>query len=165
MATPPQLTPEQRTAALAKAAEARALEAALDADAPRPSPEFDAAFAARQATLPRARTDAGGFTRIALNWPEVEAEGVLLNAAVTVRVSDGAGRPVERTLTRPVAPAGPVIGIRPGFDDVLPELKQTKDAILIAVVDAHGQLHVNPREHVFSAGDEVIAISRGQLDL
>ncbi|WP_299684958.1 alpha-2-macroglobulin family protein [uncultured Tateyamaria sp.] len=81
----------------------------------------DAAFSARQSALPSLRTDANGLAQVPLNWPEIEAEGVLLQAAVTLRVSDGAGRPVERTVTRPVAPAGPVIGIRPAFDDVLPE--------------------------------------------
>ena len=37
-------------------------------------------------------------------------------------VAEGSGRPVERRLTRDVAPAGPVIGIKPLFDDdVLPK--------------------------------------------
>ncbi|MEM9869828.1 MAG: alpha-2-macroglobulin family protein [Pseudomonadota bacterium] len=81
----------------------------------------DAAFSPRQAGLTGTRTDAAGIATVPLAWPEVEAEGVLLQAALTVRVSDGAGRPVERTLTRPVAPAGTVIGVRPAFDDVLPE--------------------------------------------
>ena len=92
--------------------------------ADRPGYRFgrhDAPFSARQATLPRLRTDVVGRVSVPLNWPEVEAEGVLLQAAVTLRVSDGAGRPVERTVTRPVAPSGPVIGVRPAFDDILPE--------------------------------------------
>ena len=95
-----------------------------DTLADRPGYRFgrhDAEFSPRQATLPPTRTDANGRARVALNWPDVTAEGVLLQADITVRVSDGAGRPVERTLTRPVDPAGPVIGIRPAFDDVLPE--------------------------------------------
>ncbi len=81
----------------------------------------DVAFAARQVFLDGGRTDAEGRTRIPLKWPDVEVDGVLLNAVATVRVSDGAGRPVERSVTRPVNPSGPVIGIRPAFEDVLPE--------------------------------------------
>ncbi|WP_163847765.1 alpha-2-macroglobulin family protein [Pseudooceanicola aestuarii] len=40
---------------------------------------------------------------------------------VTLRVLEGSGRPVERRLTRELAPAGPVIGIRPQGEDVIPE--------------------------------------------
>ena len=42
-------------------------------------------------------------------------------ARVALRLSEGSGRPVERRLTRAVAASGPMIGIRPSFDDVLPE--------------------------------------------
>ena len=39
----------------------------------------------------------------------------------TIRVKEGSGRPVERRLTRMLAPAGPLIGIKPEFDGVVPE--------------------------------------------
>ncbi|WP_415922595.1 alpha-2-macroglobulin family protein [Tateyamaria sp. SN6-1] len=81
----------------------------------------DTPFAPRQSALPAAKTNAVGDVAIPMVLPDVEAEGVLLQATATVRVSDGAGRPVERSVTRPVAPEGAVIGIRPAFDDVLPE--------------------------------------------
>ncbi|APX13318.1 alpha-2-macroglobulin family protein [Tateyamaria omphalii] len=81
----------------------------------------DAAFSAQRRYVQGGRTDANGQFRLPLPWPEVVAEDVLLEAVATVRVSDSGGRPVERSLTRPIAAQGPVIGIKPVFDDVLPE--------------------------------------------
>lgn len=81
----------------------------------------DAAFSPLRSSLDAPRTDAEGHATVPLVWPDVEVDGVLLEADLTIRVSDGAGRPVERSITRPVAPQGPLIGIRPAFDNVLPE--------------------------------------------
>ncbi|MEX0364715.1 MAG: alpha-2-macroglobulin, partial [Ruegeria sp.] len=83
----------------------------------------DAAFAPERRYAAGTRTDAAGQARLNVPWPELgdEADGLLLEAVATVRVSDSGGRPVERSLTRPIAPSGPVIGIKPSFDDVLPE--------------------------------------------
>ncbi|KIC49601.1 alpha-2-macroglobulin family protein [Tateyamaria sp. ANG-S1] len=81
----------------------------------------DAAFSPQRRYVQGGRTDAQGQFRLSLPWPDVVAEDVLLEAVATVRVSDSGGRPVERNLTRPIAPQGPVIGIKPGFEDVLPE--------------------------------------------
>ncbi len=82
---------------------------------------FDAQFSGQSQYFDGGRTDEDGAARVQFELPDVEAEGVLLEAVATVRVSDNGGRPVEQSLTRPVASNGPVIGIRPGFDDVLPE--------------------------------------------
>ncbi|MEL6450340.1 MAG: alpha-2-macroglobulin family protein [Pseudomonadota bacterium] len=81
----------------------------------------DAAFSPVTQFLNGTRTDSAGLAQLPLAWPEAEAEGVLLDMQATVRVSDSGGRPVERQITRPVAPEGAVIGIKPAFDDVLPE--------------------------------------------
>jgi alpha-2-macroglobulin len=81
----------------------------------------DAQFSPQRTYFDGGRTDAAGKARVSLDWPEVTAEGVLLEAVTTLRVADSGGRPVERSLTRPIAPSGVVIGIKPGFDDVLPE--------------------------------------------
>jgi voltage-gated potassium channel len=51
------------------------------------------------------------------------------------------------------------------FHDMLRTLKEEHDAILIAVVMKTGELLVNPREHTFSADEEVIAITRGELNI
>ncbi|MGR3379143.1 alpha-2-macroglobulin family protein [Salipiger abyssi] len=66
------------------------------------------------------RTDAQGLAQLALPLPDA-VTGQPQEARVTLRVSEGSGRPVERTITRPMAPAGPMIGIRPEFDGTLPE--------------------------------------------
>ncbi|MEM7521584.1 MAG: alpha-2-macroglobulin family protein, partial [Pseudomonadota bacterium] len=67
-------------------------------------------------------TNAEGAARLPLSMPVVEIEpGTPLEAEVTVRVAEGSGRPVERGLTMPVLTDGPLIGIKPRFEDVLPE--------------------------------------------
>ncbi|MEM9249259.1 MAG: alpha-2-macroglobulin family protein [Pseudomonadota bacterium] len=68
-----------------------------------------------------ARTDASGAARLALDLPEPVSPAHPRVLTVTARVSDGGGRPVERQLSRALAPAGPLIGIRPLFEGTLPE--------------------------------------------
>ncbi|TCO69584.1 alpha-2-macroglobulin family protein [Rhodovulum euryhalinum] len=67
------------------------------------------------------RTDDGGRAAVPLAFPAIEAEGKPLEAQVMVRLSEGSGRPVERRLTRAVAPEAPLIGIRPLFEGVVGE--------------------------------------------
>ena len=67
------------------------------------------------------RTGADGISTIAVSLPEAPAADRPLELEVITRVSEGSGRPVERRLTHHVAPAGPVIGIKPMFDDVVEE--------------------------------------------
>ncbi|MWB76523.1 alpha-2-macroglobulin family protein [Pseudooceanicola sp. 216_PA32_1] len=57
---------------------------------------------------------------LALPQPE-DTPDTPLEARITTRVLEGSGRPVERRMTRLLAPLTPVIGIRPEFDDVVPE--------------------------------------------
>lgn len=72
-------------------------------------------------TLSTARTNADGDASLLVNFPEIEAAGVPLEARLTVRVSEGSGRPVERTVTRTITPDSPMIGIKPMFDEDVPE--------------------------------------------
>ncbi|MCH2178330.1 MAG: ion transporter [Mariniblastus sp.] len=51
------------------------------------------------------------------------------------------------------------------FDKKLSELKQNQNAILVAVHTAQGEGHVNPENYEFQPGDEVVAISKGNLKL
>ncbi|MBL3608171.1 alpha-2-macroglobulin family protein [Rhodovulum sulfidophilum] len=67
------------------------------------------------------RTDAAGRAQIGLTLPALKAEGKPVEARITLRLSEGSGRPVERSLTRPVKPSGPMVGIKPRFDGDLPE--------------------------------------------
>jgi len=68
-----------------------------------------------------ATTGDDGTATVAIAFPQVEQLDKPLEARIDVRVLEGSGRPVERRLTRLLAPAAPVIGIRPLFDDVAPE--------------------------------------------
>ncbi|MBS0123432.1 alpha-2-macroglobulin family protein [Thetidibacter halocola] len=82
----------------------------------------DADPAARREGLPAdLRTDATGNAMLPLPMPELDAEGRPMSARITLRLAEASGRPVERSITRPVASPVPMIGIRPNFDDTLPE--------------------------------------------
>src|SRR5690606_35031861 len=62
-----------------------------------------------------ARTDEHGAATAEIVLPEPLATTQPLQAQVILRLVDTSGRPVERSLTRPVA-SGPHLGIRPQFD-------------------------------------------------
>jgi alpha-2-macroglobulin len=82
----------------------------------------DATFDTRTETIGSAQTDAEGRARLVLELPELEEDPAQpLEAQVIVRVAEGSGRPVERRETRPVTGGAPLIGIKPGFEDVLQE--------------------------------------------
>ncbi len=67
------------------------------------------------------RTDAEGHAEVLVEIPQMEPHFRPMQAEVTLRLSEGSGRPVERSITHAVAPAAPVIGIRKLFDGVLSE--------------------------------------------
>ncbi|SIT81373.1 alpha-2-macroglobulin family protein [Pontibaca methylaminivorans] len=67
------------------------------------------------------QTDATGHATIPLDLPEPDVTGQPLEARIVARLSDGSARPVERDLTVPVRSESPLIGIRPLFEDVVPE--------------------------------------------
>jgi len=75
----------------------------------------------RAAILRSAQTGADGTFIAPIRVPTADGDPRPLNAEVVVRMSEGSARPVERRITRPVAPWGDVIGIRPAFDGVVPE--------------------------------------------
>ena len=64
-----------------------------------------------------AQTDAQGRARVVAQVPEVVASRPL-EAKVTLRVGEAGGRAVERSVTLPIRPAGPVIGLRKLFSDL-----------------------------------------------
>lgn len=66
-------------------------------------------------------TDAQGKAVLAIDIPRPDDAGQPMQATVIARLADGSARPVERRLTVPVQPSGPVIGIKPQFDEVVPE--------------------------------------------
>jgi len=82
---------------------------------------YDQPFRARAESLPAARTDAAGAASVPLRLPEVEEAGRPMTLGVTVRIAEGSGRPVERRTEATVLPDGPILGIRPMFEDVAAE--------------------------------------------
>jgi alpha-2-macroglobulin len=75
----------------------------------------------RSRALDASRTDADGNAILPLSLPAIQAAGSPLEARITLRVSEGSNRPVERQLTRALTPETPMIGIRPMFDGPLPD--------------------------------------------
>ena len=82
---------------------------------------YDAAFSPQRSYFGGGTTDAAGQASLVVSLPTVAVEGKPMQARIVTRLMDGAARPVERELTRPVRPATPVIGIRPLFEDVVGE--------------------------------------------
>lgn len=80
------------------------------------------------------RTDAKGNATVALEMPQMDSASVPMQLRATIRVSEGSGRPVERQITKSLAPNGPMIGIKPMFDGVVPE--GTEAELQIIAIDA-----------------------------
>ncbi len=72
---------------------------------------------ARRGSFQGERTGADGNAKVQISLPEAPADDRMLELEVIGRVSEGSSRPVERRVTRAVAPAGPVIGLKPLFDE------------------------------------------------
>ncbi|MBL9051746.1 MAG: alpha-2-macroglobulin family protein [Tabrizicola sp.] len=81
----------------------------------------DQPFSAQMSTLDAAETDEAGNAVIPVYLPPVDDPFRPLEAKVTVRVAEGSGRPVERSVTKPLSPTDPLIGVKPLFDGVAPE--------------------------------------------
>ncbi len=64
------------------------------------------------------RTDATGTAQVALPLPDAGdlTPGQPYTAEITLRLAEGSGRPMERAVSRPLAPNEPMIGIQPLFD-------------------------------------------------
>ncbi|WP_264211594.1 alpha-2-macroglobulin family protein [Leisingera thetidis] len=83
---------------------------------------YDEASSAQTEYFGGQETGADGSAAFSANLPAATpAEGKPLLATLTTRVADGSARPVERSLELPVRPAGPVLGIKPQFDEVAAE--------------------------------------------
>jgi alpha-2-macroglobulin len=70
----------------------------------------------RQSVENLPQTDAQGKARFSVSLEELPATSQPLEARITVTMSDPGGRPVERTLTLPVRPAGDMVGVKPLFN-------------------------------------------------
>ncbi len=81
----------------------------------------DQPFSAQMTSLEAAETDEAGNALIPVALPLIDDPLRPLEARVTIRVAEGSGRPVERSLTRKLTPADTLIGVKPMFDGVAAE--------------------------------------------
>lgn len=78
---------------------------------------YDEYFSPRTEFFSGPPTDDDGLSIIDLYLPDVETLGRPMEARLVTSVLEGSGRPVERRLTHPVASKGPMIGIKPMFEE------------------------------------------------
>ncbi len=80
-----------------------------------------------------ATTDADGKANFDVSLPELPVTTHPLQAGLVIRVADTNGRAVERTLTRPIQPTAPMIGVKPLFAGDLDQGANARfQAILVA---------------------------------
>jgi len=87
---------------------------------------FDAALQSIDPT----RTDADGAATVALGLPLVDDPGRPVELRATIRVAEGSGRPVERQITKLLAPSSPMIGVKPMFEDVAQEGSEARFSLI-----------------------------------
>ena len=97
-------------------------------------------------------TAADGTARIALALPPLGPVSRPVEMTATLRASDGSGRPVERSLTRPVLPAAPLIGVKPLFDGAVDE-GGTAGLELIALDPSLARTDLGPLDWTLSRVD------------
>ncbi|MFD0859311.1 alpha-2-macroglobulin family protein [Roseovarius aquimarinus] len=81
----------------------------------------DASGGPRTAVLDAGLTGEDGRLSVPLTLPDEIDTARPYSATATLRLREASGRPVERRITRTLAPAAPVIGIKPASEDVVPE--------------------------------------------
>lgn len=82
---------------------------------------YDDIVSAQTSYLDGGETGSDGKAMLPLPIPPAQLADRPYEVEAVIRVQEGSGRPVERRLTRLLAPVGPMIGIKPGFDGVVPE--------------------------------------------
>jgi uncharacterized protein YfaS (alpha-2-macroglobulin family) len=97
----------------------------------------DAAFSAGLETISGSRTDENGLAAIALAMPQIDNPNKPLQLEATVRIADGSARPVERKVTKILAPSAQMIGIKPLFDGAAPEGGEARFALI--ALDENGE--------------------------
>ncbi|MCH2249159.1 MAG: alpha-2-macroglobulin family protein [Cognatishimia sp.] len=87
---------------------------------------YDEAFSPRTNGFGQERTDAGGRITVEVPLPEAADAAQPLVADLTVWMSEGSGRPVERRISTEVIPNRDMIGIKPLFDDIVAENSEAR---------------------------------------
>lgn len=90
----------------------------------------DQPFDATMQSIDPARTDETGAATVALSLPPVDDPGRPVELRATIRVAEGSGRPVERQITRLLAPSSPMIGVKPLFEDVAQEGSEARFSLV-----------------------------------
>ncbi|MGR3466817.1 MAG: MG2 domain-containing protein, partial [Shimia sp.] len=89
----------------------------------------------RTVSLPASlTTDAQGQARVPLPLGGADGAG-LREAQVSIRIAEASNRPVERSLTRPIAPTAPLIGLRPLFEGVVPDGAEARFEVISLAPD------------------------------
>lgn len=96
------------------------------------------ATAERQQLGELAQTDANGRAEFEVSLDKLPATTRPLEAKIYVRMAETGGRAVERTLTLPVAPDAPMIGVKPLFDQSIGEGEVAK--FDVALVSPEGKM-------------------------
>lgn len=81
----------------------------------------DQPFSAQMTSLEGGETDEAGTALIPVALPDIDDPMRPLEARVTVRIAEGSGRPVERSVTRKLTPSDTLIGVKPMFNGVAAE--------------------------------------------
>lgn len=108
----------------------------------------DEPFSARMESFGDLRTGEDGLATVFAPLPVIDAADRPLEARFTLRVAEGSGRPVERQITRGLAPDAPLIGVRPLFDGVVAEGGEGRFALI--GLGATGQPEAMPARWVLS---------------
>ncbi|SLN20284.1 hypothetical protein PEL8287_00838 [Roseovarius litorisediminis] len=95
---------------------------------------YDERVTARSGYITGGTTDGAGRLIMPVAVPKTDVTDRPYEATITLSVKEGSGRPVERQLTRILAPAGPIIGVKPQFDGVVAE--GTKATFQVLAVDS-----------------------------
>ena len=90
---------------------------------------YDERFNPRTNGFGPERTDAAGQVTLELPLPNVDAAQPLV-ADLTVWMSEGSGRPVERRISAEVIPDRDMIGIKPLFDDIVAENDEARFEVI-----------------------------------
>lgn len=80
-------------------------------------------------------TDDTGTLILPVELPKAEVADRPYEVQVSVSMQEGSGRPVERHMTRMLAPAGPMIGIKQGFDNVVAEGSDAEFQVIAVAPD------------------------------
>ena len=82
---------------------------------------YDARVSSSTGYIDGGTTDANGTLVTPVEMPDAETTDRPYEATLRMSMREGSGRPVERQMSQMLAPAGPMIGIKPGFDFVVAE--------------------------------------------